>query len=76
MTEQEKQKLEKTNTKISQLQAQREAILAREKERQRKERTRRLIQNGALAEKYLNCEGIEPKEFEKLLQRLVNSNKS
>ncbi len=36
-----------------------------------RKRTRRLIENGALAEKYLRCEKIEPADFEKLLQKLV-----
>ena len=38
---------------------------------ERAQRTRRLIENGALAEKYLNCDKIEPAEFEKLLKQLV-----
>ncbi|MDR0813465.1 MAG: DUF3847 domain-containing protein [Oscillospiraceae bacterium] len=71
MTESEKQKLEKTSTKIEQLKAQRDTILSREKERQRKERTRRLIQNGALAEKYLNCENATPDEMKGILEKVV-----
>lgn len=39
--------------KIKHLQQQKKAILAREKERERKARTRQLIQKGALVEKYL-----------------------
>lgn len=39
--------------KIKQLQQQKKAILAREKEKERKARTRQLIQKGALVEKYL-----------------------
>lgn len=39
--------------KIKQLQQQKKAILAREKEKERKARTRRLIQKGAIVEKYL-----------------------
>ena len=34
----------------------------------RKNRTRRLIQLGALAEKYLHCEGVSPEEFESRLK--------
>lgn len=54
------------------MKAQEQAIIARDKERQRKERTRRLVQNGALAEKYLNCENIAPHDFEKVLETIVN----
>jgi DNA-directed RNA polymerase subunit F len=66
------EKLKKIDEKMSQLKAQRQAIVNREKEKDRKNRTRRLIQNGALAEKYLNGENLPPEEFEKLLQELVN----
>lgn len=68
---QENDILKKIDEKMAQLKAQRQAIINREKEKERKERTRRLIQNGALAEKYLACEGLSPKEFEKELQRIV-----
>jgi len=71
MTENEQQRLQKLNEKMAQLKAQQQAIIARDKDRQRKARVRRLIQNGALAEKYLNCENMEPKEFELMLSQLV-----
>ena len=68
---QQSEQLKKIDEKMAQLKAKRQAILNREKEKARKERTRRLIQNGALAEKYLDCEGLSPEEFEKELQRIV-----
>ena len=71
MTENEKECLDKLNKKIAQLKSKEQAIIARDKQRQRKERTRRLIQNGALAEKYLGYTDIEPAEFEKVLQDIV-----
>ena len=37
----------------------------------RKDRTRNLIQIGALTAKYLRCEGQEPQEVEKLLKRIA-----
>jgi predicted RNase H-like nuclease (RuvC/YqgF family) len=37
----------------------------------RKARTRRLIQLGALAEKYLGAQGITPEEFEPLLMKIA-----
>lgn len=43
------------STKIKQLQAQRAELIQREKAKARKERTHRLIQHGALGEKYLEC---------------------
>jgi hypothetical protein len=71
MTEKEQQRLESLRGKMAQIKAQEQAILARDKKRQRKERTRRLIQNGALAEKYLQCEGMNPVEFEKVLRGIA-----
>lgn len=43
-------KVDKLELKINQLKAQKQAILAREKEKERKARTRRLIQIGAIIE--------------------------
>ena len=45
-----KEKIEKIEEKINQLKAQKQALLAREKEKERKARTRRLIQIGAIIE--------------------------
>ena len=72
MTEHDQLRLQKTSEKIAQMKAQQKIILAKDKKRQRKERTRRLIQNGALAEKYLSCQGMEPAEFEKMLHDFVS----
>jgi hypothetical protein len=46
-------KLEEIDKKIQQLQAQKQAILNREKQKERKNRTRRLIEIGAIIEKGL-----------------------
>jgi len=62
----EEQRLEKIDEKINQLKAQKESILARKKEKERKARTRKLIQVGALFEKYSNLENLE--DIEKWLQ--------
>lgn len=70
---QQNDRLKIIDKKMAQLKAQRQAIINREKEKERKERTRRLIQNGALAEKYLACEGISPEEFEKWLMDLIKT---
>lgn len=66
--EQKKAELEK---KIEQLQAQKKMVQAQINKEKRALRTRRLIQNGALAEKYLACENIAPEEFEKVLAEIV-----
>jgi len=71
VNEKDAKQLEKLREKMEQLKAQQKNIIARDRERQRKERTRRLIQNGALAEKYLKCEGMPPDEFEKRLKEIV-----
>jgi len=52
------------------MRAQEQQIISREKKRQHNENTRRLIQLGAIAEKHLNCTGITPPDFEKILQQL------
>lgn len=65
------ERLNEIDTKMKQLAAQKQAIMKREQEKDRRERTRRLIQNGALAEKYLNSENATPEEFENLLKQLI-----
>ena len=65
------EKLEELEKKMEQLKAQKKAIQAKQSKLERAQRTRRLIENGALAEKYLRCEKVEPADFEKLLQKLV-----
>jgi hypothetical protein len=71
MTEREEQRLNSLRGKMAQIKAQEKEILARDKKRQRKERTRRLIQNGALAEKYLQCKDMPSAEFEKVLKEIA-----
>lgn len=71
---QKKTRLERLEQRISQLEKQKKAIQAREKEKRRKERTRRLIQIGALAIKYLDCPNdIEPEKFEEKIKSLIIS---
>lgn len=65
------ERLNEIDTKMKQLAAQKQSIIKREQEKDRRERTRRLIQNGALAEKYLNSENTTPEEFENLLKQLI-----
>ena len=65
------EKLLELEKKQEQIKAQKKAIQSKISKAERAQRTRRLIENGALAEKYFNCEKIEPADFEKLLQKLV-----
>lgn len=67
------QRLEELDKKLSQLQEQKKAIQARSRSKEEKARTRRLIQNGALAEKFLRCENVEPADFEIFLKRLAEN---
>jgi len=71
MNERDAKRLERISEKLEHMKAQRQDILAREKKRQRKERTRRLIQIGALSEKYFDWKDVNPKEYEKFLQGLL-----
>ena len=71
MTENEEKRLQSIREKMARFMKQEQSILARAKEKERKARTRRLIQNGALAEKYLQCENIAPQEFEEKLKEIV-----
>lgn len=65
------EKLQELEKKMAQLQAQKKAIQQKQNKEERAARTGRLIENGAIAEKYLNCEKIEPANFENLLKQLV-----
>lgn len=67
------EQIRKIDEKMEQLKARKKALLAREREQERKNRTRRLIQIGAIAEKYLNCEGVSPQDFEEKIKQLVTT---
>ena len=66
------ERLDRIDEKMAQLKRQRQALVAKENQKARKARTRRLIQNGALAEQYLRGFNLPPGEFEKLLLKVVN----
>jgi len=61
----------KVAQKINQLKAQKRLLEKRERSAQRKARTRRLIQHGALAEKYFSCPDIDTVEFERKLSNIL-----
>ena len=67
------EKIAKHKEAQKKLDAMKQGIANREKEKERKARTHRLVQNGALAEQYLNCDGIQPDQFEKLLKFMLTS---
>ena len=71
MNERDAQRLERISEKMAYMKAQKQDILSREKKRQRKERTRRLIQVGALAEKHFGFKDVNPLEFEKFMKRIM-----
>lgn len=60
--------LDDIEKRIAQLQAQKKAIIAKEKAKDRKERNHRLIQVGALVEKY-SCEIKNLEAFENYLKQ-------
>ena len=72
MTERETKRLERISEKLEHIKAQRQDILARDRKRQRKERTRRLIQIGAVTEKYLNRKDINPITYENFWKNLFS----
>ena len=57
--------------KIAEMKNQKQSFFARIKEKEIRLRKHRLIQNGALAEKYLHCENISPLEFEERLKGIA-----
>lgn len=67
-----KEKISKLDEKIKQLQAQKNKILAREKEKERKARTRNLIQIGAIIS---NMKIYTPEKAEKLLNEYQKNEK-
>lgn len=67
-TEEKIQELEK---KIEQMKAQKKAIIEKENKIKRAARTRRLIQIGAISEKYFSCGEIEPEAYEKLIAEII-----
>jgi len=71
MEDKDKKRLQSIREKRAQLKAQEKTVVAKINEKERKQRTRRLIQNGALAEKYLNCENFEPIEFENRVKEIA-----
>ena len=64
------ERLKRIEEKKAQLENRKKEILKSYKKQERAKRTRRLIQIGALAEKYFDCKEISPEEFDTLLRNL------
>ena len=72
----DEERLRKLEERMEQLTARKQQIESRLKEKERKERTRRLIQIGAIFEKYFDIEGVD--QAEKIafgLKEMVEKNK-
>lgn len=69
---QEQTNIKKSFQELNRIQQQ----IQREKNRERKERTRRLIQKGALAEKYFQIENLTPDETELFFKKIIQKIKS
>lgn len=65
-------KLDQLEEKIKQLQNQKKAILMKEKEKERKARTKRLIQIGSLFEKYFKSEEHSIDVIEEFLKEIMS----
>lgn len=65
MNKRDETKLENLQKKIQTLKAREHKIIAEQKQKERKERTRRLIQHGAIIEKYLGQ--LTPQQVEYLV---------
>jgi len=69
---QEQTNIKKSFQELNRIQQQ----IQRKKIRERKERTRRLIQKGALAEKYFQIENLTPDETELFFKKIIQKIKS
>ena len=69
---QEQTNIKKSFQELNHIQQQ----IQREQIRERKQRTRRLIQKGALAEKYFQIENLTPDETELFFKKIIQKIKS
>ena len=69
---QEQSNIKKSFQELNRIQQQ----IQREQIRERKQRTRRLIQKGALAEKYFQIENLTPDETELFFKKIIQKIKS
>lgn len=67
----EQERIKQIDQQLAELKAKRRALAVMAK-KERAARTRRLIQIGALSEKYLDCYNISVENYEILISRIVN----
>lgn len=68
----EQERIKQIDQQLAELKAKRRALTVMAKKKERTARTRRLIQIGALSEKYLDCYNISVENYEILISRIVN----
>lgn len=68
----EQERIKQIDQQLAELKAKRRALAVMAKKKERTARTRRLIQIGALSEKYLDCYNISVENYEILISRIVN----
>lgn len=64
------ERLKAIEEKQKKLQAQKNAIISREREKERKQRTRRLIEKGAVLESVFDCENLSVEDTKIFLEKL------
>jgi hypothetical protein len=73
MTKPITERIENLKTQITQLENQRKQLLQKQKADERKARTKRLIERGAILESLIkNAEGMTNEQVKELLQNLLN----
>ena len=68
----EQERIKQIDQQLAELKAKRRALAVMAAKKERAARTRRLIQIGALSEKYLDCYNISGENYEILISRIVN----
>ena len=68
----EQERIKQIDQQLAELKAKRRALAVMAAKKERAARTRRLIQIGALSEKYLDCYNTSVENYEILISRIVN----
>lgn len=72
MTLPREEKIKQLDKKMAQIKAQKQALLRRQNEIERKQRAKRLIPKGALAEKYFDCEKLTEQQVSEMFKKIVD----
>lgn len=65
-------RLDKIRQRIAKLERQERMLAKKDRDKERKERARRLIQIGAISEKYFECSGITPEKYDELCKAILD----